>query len=223
MSRTKGRMLTRDISNSVGFSSLSPSAAVLFTMIIPHLNAYGKCNGGVGFIKDEICPLIEYLNYDTIPELLNEINEKTNVKVFSHANRQWIHAINFLKNHQKLPPERMGKDELPNYPEYKADKSVKPRVDRDAYGEHENVYLSKDEVDKLHKSLGVEKTNRLIEAMSGYLEQNGKTYKSYYAALGNWSRMEEERAKKSKQPSKLIEGMAKKYPAHKGIQRLAGK
>jgi hypothetical protein len=54
--RAQGRMIKRDISNSNGFAQLSPNAAVLFTMLIPHFNAHGKLNGGPGFIKDEICP-----------------------------------------------------------------------------------------------------------------------------------------------------------------------
>ncbi len=112
-------MIRKDISNSNGYASLSPEAAVLFAMMIPHLNSHGKMCGGAGYIKDEICPKIPYLTYEKIPELLAEINSKTNVKWFEENGRRYIHSINFLKNHQALNEERLGVDELPDYVEVK--------------------------------------------------------------------------------------------------------
>jgi len=113
----KGRMINKDISNSKRFASLSSEAAVLFTMLIPHYNSHGKMNGGPGYIKDEICPFVEYLNSDTIPILLLEISDKTNVKWFESDGRYWIHSIKFLSDHQDLDPKRLGKDNLPDFSE----------------------------------------------------------------------------------------------------------
>lgn len=115
MTRTEGRMIKKSISNSKGFAQLSPESAVLFCMILPHLNAYGKINGGQGYIKDEVCPLVPYLTIKIIPKLLKEISEKTNIKHFKNNERWWIHAINFLKTHQKLDKSRLGQDLLPTY------------------------------------------------------------------------------------------------------------
>ncbi|MEO2054712.1 MAG: hypothetical protein ABGX83_05375 [Nitrospira sp.] len=108
-------MINKDISNSCGFAKLSANAAVLFVMIIPHLNSHGKLNGGLGFLKDEVCPRIPYLTNRNIPKLLQEITEKTNVKWFDVDGRHWIHSINFLKDHQKLSESRLGRDLLPTY------------------------------------------------------------------------------------------------------------
>lgn len=120
--RTRGRMLNKDISDSSKYASLSPEAAVLFTMIIPHLNSHGKLNGGVGFIKDEVCPKIKYLTIHNLSTLLAEISEKTNIKWFKNDERCWIHSLNFLSQHQNLKPDRLGQDLLPTYsgptPEY---------------------------------------------------------------------------------------------------------
>lgn len=110
-----GRMLRRDIANSSGFASLSPMAAVLFCMLIPHFNAHGKLNGGAGFIKDEICPKVPYLTYANIPGLLQEISDRTSVKYFEHDSRWWLHSIHFLTRHQKLRPEKLGEDKLPSW------------------------------------------------------------------------------------------------------------
>lgn len=111
--QAEGRMINRAISDSDKFASLSPAAAVLFTMLIPWFNAHGKLNGGVGYIKDEICPKITYLTYQNIPDLLKEINDKTNVKWFQSGGRFWLHSLNFNTEHQRL--DKKGSDRLPNY------------------------------------------------------------------------------------------------------------
>jgi len=113
--RTKGRMLNRDISNSKKFAALSPKAAVLFCMIIPHLNSHGKLNGGAGFLKDEICPRLNYISLNDISKLMKEISDNTNMKWFEHEGRFWIHSINFLSQHQELKVDRLGQDLLPSY------------------------------------------------------------------------------------------------------------
>lgn len=113
--RTKGRMLNRDISDSKGFAKLSPPAAVLFCMIVPHYSPYGKINGDPGYLKGEVCPRIPYLTLANIPKYLKEISGHTAVKWFKHDGRMWIHSINFLTEHQQINLERVGPDLLPNY------------------------------------------------------------------------------------------------------------
>ena len=113
--KTDGRMIRKKISDSHGFAKLCPEAAVLHCMIIPHLNSHGKLNGSPGFIKDEICPRIPYLNYKNIPILLKEISENTKMKWFINDERYWIHSINFLSEHQKLNADKLGRDLLPTY------------------------------------------------------------------------------------------------------------
>lgn len=113
--KTKGRMINQDISDSKGFAALTPEAAVLFVMMIPHFTPYGKLNGDPCFIKGEICPRIDYLQLDKIESCLKEITEHTNVKWFCHDGRWWIHSINFLSDHQNIKLERCGSDQLPNY------------------------------------------------------------------------------------------------------------
>jgi hypothetical protein len=113
--KTRGRMLNKDISDSKGFARLSPEAAVLFCMMIPHLSPYGKMNGDPCFIKGEVCPRIPYITVRKIPRLLEEISRSTNVKWFPVDGRWWIHSTKFLTDHQNLKQDKMGKDQLPNY------------------------------------------------------------------------------------------------------------
>lgn len=113
--KSDGRMIRKDVSDSHKIASLSPQAAVLFFMLIPHYNSYGKMNGGPGHIKDEIVPFIEYFTYENLPGYLQEIHDKTNVKWFKSGGRYWLHSLKFLTDHQKLDKSKLGADLLPTY------------------------------------------------------------------------------------------------------------
>lgn len=126
--KTRGRMITKDISVSRKFGSLSTHAKILFTLLIPHYDSHGKMMGGAGYIKETVCPFVEELTIDTIPTLLQEISEKTNVKYFEFAGRWWIHSLKFSnesplcqvsvneQGHQRLDKNRIGEDQFPDYP-----------------------------------------------------------------------------------------------------------
>lgn len=127
MKIAEGRMIRRRIALSNSFSKLSPKSAILFTMIIPQLNAHGKMQGDAGFVKAVVCPKLKYLTTRNIPRLLVEISRKTNVKYFKHDKMWWIHSINFNTKHQKLKIDRLGDDNLPSYPGLKQDFSGEVR------------------------------------------------------------------------------------------------
>lgn len=112
--QTDGRMIRKSISDSNDFASLSPQAAVLFCMILPHLDTHGKLQGGPAFIKEIVCPKVNYLTIVNIPFYLQEICKKTDMKWFDYDSRYWIHAVHFTE-HQKLDKNKIGKDRLPNY------------------------------------------------------------------------------------------------------------
>jgi len=114
--KSKGRMLNKDLSDSKGFAALSPPAAVLFLMLVPHYSPYGKLNGSPEYIKGEICPRVPYLKTGNIANYLEEITEHTSVKWFEHDGRKWIHSLKFLIEHQNLRNDRVGPDLMPSYP-----------------------------------------------------------------------------------------------------------
>lgn len=114
--KASGRMIRKSISDSDKFASLSPEAAVLFVMLIPHFNTHGKMFASPGHIKDEVCPLIPFLTYDNLAAYLQEISDKTSVKWFKVGTKWWLHSLNFLSEHQDLRNDRMGSDDLPSYP-----------------------------------------------------------------------------------------------------------
>jgi len=115
MRQSRGRMINVDISDSHGFASLKPEAAVLFCMLIPHFNAHGKMSAGTGTIKETVCPRVSYLTTKNIPTLLAEISSKTSVKYFEYDGRCYLHSLKFLNEHQTLRTDRLGPDLLPDY------------------------------------------------------------------------------------------------------------
>jgi len=79
------------------------------------------------------------------------------------------------------------------------DRIGKVSIDKDVYGEFNNVKLSSEEYEKLKSSNLLNK----IEDLSNYLESTGKKYKSHYATILSWARKDE--GKKQEMPkSKLI-------------------
>ncbi len=71
----------------------------------------------------------------------------------------------------------------------------KKEINKESFGEFENVLLSKQELNKLKTRLG-EESDRYIERLSNYIASSGKRYKSHYATILTW-------AEKDKQSEKL--------------------
>ena len=109
-----GRMLRKAISRSRAFASLSPDAQVLFCLLIPHLNAYGKSNGNTYYIKGEVVPMIDRFDLSRISVCMQEISDKTRVKWFEIGGAHYIHALDW-DDHQNMRSYRRGKDSLPAY------------------------------------------------------------------------------------------------------------
>ncbi len=113
--KSKGRMIRKSISASEAFASLTKESQVLFPLLIAHLNSHGKLNGSPNFIKGEVCPLIDWLDLQTIQICLKDISEKTNLKWFNVDRLCYLHALSW-KRHQDLNASKLGEDVLPSYP-----------------------------------------------------------------------------------------------------------
>ncbi|MHA1401631.1 MAG: hypothetical protein ACTSQE_14875 [Candidatus Heimdallarchaeaceae archaeon] len=69
-------------------------------------------------------------------------------------------------------------------------KSTKKIINKNKYGEFENVLLSDEELNKLINKIGDSNTNIFIDRLDGYVESTGKKYKSHYATILNWVKRE---------------------------------
>jgi len=73
----------------------------------------------------------------------------------------------------------------------KNNKKIK-EIYKEKFGEFKNVLLTQDELKKLILKINNDKTQQMIERLSGYLESSGKRYKSHYATILNWIRKDED-------------------------------
>jgi len=109
-------MLRVTLATSKSFNSLSTYSKLLFLMIIPHLDGYGKMNGFIGYIKSVVCPLAHELTDEIIGKCLSEISQKTHLKWFKRDDLMFIHAIDW-EDHQSIESEKRGQNSLPNFNE----------------------------------------------------------------------------------------------------------
>jgi hypothetical protein len=64
--------------------------------------------------------------------------------------------------------------------------SHRKKSEKKTYGEFENVHLSDNEHEKLLTDYGKDQTKAIIEKLSAYKAEKGKTYKSDMAAIRIW-------------------------------------
>ena len=67
-----------------------------------------------------------------------------------------------------------------------------------AYGEYNNVLLTDTELDRL-KAAFPDTYDEWIERLSNYIASTGKVYKSHYATIRNWERMDKQRAEEKQE------------------------
>ena len=73
------------------------------------------------------------------------------------------------------------------------------------YGEYKRVLLADEELEKLNKEFGEEKTQKAITYLDEYIEMKGAKYKSHYLAMRKWVfNAVEEKEQKSK-PEKVVQ------------------
>lgn len=72
---------------------------------------------------------------------------------------------------------------------------ARKKPEKHRYGSFKNILLSDEEFDKLSKNPDIRDVGDWIEKASGYIEAKGDKYKSHYAMILNWVRMDKERNK----------------------------
>lgn len=91
-------------------------------------------------------------------------------------------------NTQTSTPIPDIKPDIKTYSNITAIKSSKNK-----YGEFNNVLLTDSELVNLVERFGKQGSETRIEKLSGYLASKGDKYKSHYATIINWAKMEAER------------------------------
>lgn len=72
--------------------------------------------------------------------------------------------------------------------------------EKSVFGEHKNVFINLEELEKLKEKIGENNTNLLIEELSSYIASIGKDkYKSHYATIQGWARRKIQNHQEKKQ------------------------
>jgi hypothetical protein len=112
--RTPGRVIRQSISEDTAFHNLSLEAQVLYLMLRPHFNTWGKLKADPNLLKGTVVPLHRSFHPHSIARWLEEISEKTSVKLFQSNGMPYLHDLDW-DNHQLIRKDR-GKDMLPSHP-----------------------------------------------------------------------------------------------------------
>ena len=134
---------------------------------------------------------------------------KKKAKTLLEVDRKfWVLSENETEGFVKFTQNLSFSQKNPNYseknPHYSENNSTKKskvkkskvkkenkEISRSVYGEHKNVLLSDDEVNKL-KSRFADYGER-IEQLSRYMESSGKEYRSHYATICMWAARDKEK------------------------------
>ena len=136
----------------------------------------------------------------TVEYYLNRLKDMGKVGI-KHTNKYSVLTVENWDFYQGSSDEDLKKvgNKLEanwNIQEYKEKNNKKP------YGEFQNVWLTDDELEKLKKKFPQDYKDR-IESLSAYKKSKGKKYKSDYATILNWARMEKKKEEK-KEGEKLV-------------------
>ena len=108
--------------------------------------------------------------------------------------------IGIPTDNQWTPQDRIGKDSIGK------DRSNKDKPVKHKYGEYMNVLLTDEELEKLKAEFpNYPDWSTRIDNLSNYLASTGKTYKSHYATIRNWARMEKQSPKPKNKVAKELD------------------
>ena len=83
------------------------------------------------------------------------------------------------------------------------DKDISKKEVKHKHGEFKKVLLTDKEHSELLEKFGESKTKELIERLDGYVGSTGKSYKSHYMTILNWSRKDEKETSRNTTQSKI--------------------
>jgi hypothetical protein len=101
--------------------------------------------------------------------------------------------------HQNIDNHNNNPIKLPHNTQTKLKETKLKETKYNIYGEFKNVKLSEIEYGKLIERYGEKRTGVMIESLSAYMKSKNKRYKSHYATILNWFRMDE-----AKNPPKKV-------------------
>jgi len=106
-------MIKKCISNSKSLGFLkSDSARLLYTWLIPHLDAEGRYSADPDLIKGHIFPKIKSMTISKIKKLINELAEARLIILYKANDELYLQLEKFHK-YQKIDKNREAKSKIP--------------------------------------------------------------------------------------------------------------
>lgn len=210
------RMLNKSISLSRKANKLPLKLAFIYTWMLPHLDDHGLIERDSNVLKGMAFPMKKEITAKDILgfiEIAQIHDEKGESLITEHGD---CLEFNGFEDHQTISPEKRAKSKFSRIPKNPQEsprssqiREVKLReenlIEKNIYGEFQNVFLSEEEYQALCGYCGTENNLKLlIVELSGYIKNQKKDpYLDHYATLQTWWRRE---AKKhvEKLPTKKI-------------------
>lgn len=204
---SKNRMVNTRFWDDAYISNLDPLEKLLFLYFLTNTSTNIS---GIYEIPTKKIAVDTGIDRDMVLKLLKRFEDDG--KLFYRDG--WLGIVNFVKHQNQGSPlvqkgievelknaphgiralvEGKGIDTVshltqPNLIKPKTSPKVLKIEERIAFGEFQNVMLSKEEHMKLCERFGRSAINKLIEDCSTYQKSSGTKYRDHYAALLNWAR-----------------------------------
>jgi DNA replication protein DnaD len=143
-----------------------------------------------GWTRQQVRTFLNHLKRDHM--INQELHGK--MSIITIVNYEKYHGDNQMDNHPVTSRQPAHNQPITTNKNDKNNKKEKKEYISPRLGEHENVRLTKPELDKLNKRFGEDRTKDLIGRLSDYLASKGDKYKSHYATILGWARRDGDRA-----------------------------
>lgn len=108
--------------------------------------------------------------------------------------RMQTHA-NDANDADRIGEDRIGKDRIGEDKDSPSIEGENIERARKTYGLYNNVFLTDEERDELQKGRTPEQVEKMIENLSFYMHNNGKTYRDHFATMCKWEREDKKKEK----------------------------
>lgn len=195
----EGRKLKKKIVDSERLNSVPIEAECLFYKMLTHLDCEGRLKAEPQWVCNKF---FSYRNYNTeqVDGWLHDLHGQKKegvglIELYQVEGRKylwmpgfeeeqgetWLHNVKPKEAPSTIPPPPTGKHHKPKEQEHKVTPSA-------PIPEFPNVIMSIEEHLKLIEKFGEAGTRDKIEALSLYMQSQGKTYKDHYATVLAWDR-----------------------------------
>jgi hypothetical protein len=212
----RSRIIKPEFWSDEKLARLSRDARLLYIGLWTASDDYAVVKGNPMWLRSQIFPY-DKIKIDQFKKWLNELLGCKRLIAFEKSGENYFFIPSFLA-HQKVdhpsrtrnpdpPPEilarasREFRDETETETETETEVHIRPGNIQ--LGEFNNVTLSQKELEQLNNQYGEKETSDKIEKLSIYMASKGKKYKSHYATILNWERMDEK--KDGKKPPCVVD------------------